>query len=202
MATGIGEELPLVENISILISVAALSVSLLTMWLTLFHRGQLKMTKPNVVFFGYEFAPKTTPKVFLRTLLFSTAARGVVIESLYVEVSNSHRKETFGFWGYGETNKLSPGSGLFVDKTGFAANHHFVLSVDKPPFPFEAGEYRIEVFAKIVGRDRVLKLSILELTLTAVHSAALSEHDGVLFELSPETQSYVGHLNKKERNLL
>lgn len=190
--------MPLIENISILISVAALSISLITMWLTLFHRGQLKMTQPNVISFGYDFTPKTTPKVFLRTLLFSTAARGVVIEAIYVEVSNDGRTEMFGFWGYGETNKLSPGSGLFVDKAGFAANHHFVLSVEKPLFPFEAGDYKIEVFAKIVGRDKTLKLSTIDVTLTAEHATALSGHDGVLFELSPETQKYVGHLNKQD----
>ena len=155
------------------------------------------MTKPNVVFFGYDFTPKTTPKVFLRTLLYSTAAKGVVIESIFVEVSNNGRSETFSFWGYGETNKLSPGSGLFVDKAGFAANHRFVLSVQKPSFPFQAGEYKIDVFAKIVGNDKILKLSTLNVTLTGEHADALSGHDGVLFELSPETQNYVGHSNKK-----
>jgi len=189
----------LMDYLSIGISVSALLISAITMWLALFHRGRLKMTKPNVVFFGYDFTPKITPKVFLRTLLFSTAARGIVIESMYVNVSNDGRTETFSFWGYGETNNLVPGSGLFVDKTGLAANHHFVLSVDKPPFPFEEGDYKIDVFAKIVGKEKVLKLSTIDVTLTAEHAQALSGHDGVLFELSPETQEYAGHINRKSQ---
>lgn len=114
----------MVELSSIVISLIALTVSGITLWLTLLHRGQLKMTKPNVVFFGHDHAPKTTAKIFFRTLLFSTAARGSVIESMYVKVSNKSKTEIFSFWGYGQTNNLVPGSGLFVPKTGIAAVHH------------------------------------------------------------------------------
>ena len=169
------------------------------MWLTLLHRGKLRMTKPNVVFFGYDFSPKTTAKIFLRTLLFSTSTRGNVIESMFVKLSHADKTETFSFWGYGETNNLVPGSGLFVDKNGYAANHHFVLSIEKPPYVFEAGEYSLAVFAKIIGKQDIQRLSTIDLTLTSDHARALATQDGVLFEFMPDTQTYNGHLNKRNR---
>ncbi len=168
------------------------------MWLTLFHRGRLKMTKPAVVFFGYDHIPKTTAKIFLRTLLFSTSAQGIVIESMYVRITAGNHTETFSFWGYGETNKLVPGSGLYVDKAGLSANHHFVLSVDKPAYNFAEGDYKIDVYAKTVGKRMAQKLSTIEICLGAEHAASASKQDGVLFGLSPETQNYVGHINSRE----
>src|SRR5262245_817774 len=38
--------------IAIIVSALALTVSVLTAWFTLLHRGDLRMTKPTVVFFG------------------------------------------------------------------------------------------------------------------------------------------------------
>jgi len=151
------------------------------------------MTVPTIVFFGFDFSPTTTPKIFLRTLLYSTSARGCVIEAMYAKLTQMNDTEVFSFWGYGETNKLSPGSGLFIEKTGFSANHHFVLSFDKPAYAFNAGQYKIEVFAQLVGKRAPEKLRTIELTLTHENAEALSQREGILFEFSPETKSYNGH---------
>ncbi len=64
------------------------------------------MTKPAIVFFGFEDVPKTTAKVFLRTLLYSTAVRGQVIERMFVKLLHNGREQVFSFWGYGETTVL------------------------------------------------------------------------------------------------
>lgn len=64
------------EYISIPISLVSLAISLGTFWLAFMDRGRLKMTKPTIVFFGFDEVPKPTPKVFLRTMLYSTATRG------------------------------------------------------------------------------------------------------------------------------
>jgi len=105
------------------ISVVSLLVSVVSFWLTSLKRGRLSMTKPTVVFFGYDTMPRLTPKVFLRTLLYSTSARGQVVESMYAKLCHARSEQTFGFWGYGETNKLTAGSGLFVGQTGVSFNH-------------------------------------------------------------------------------
>ncbi|MDX3884189.1 MAG: hypothetical protein QHC65_07190 [Sphingomonas sp.] len=170
------------ELISIPISIVSLAVSLGTFWLAFVNRGRLKMTKPTIAFFGYDMVPRATPKVFLRTLLYSTANRGHVIEGMFVKVRHGEGERVFSFWGYGETEKLTAGSGLHVSKTGFAANHHFVLSVHEAEYRFEPGDYDINVFANVVGRKVPVHLSTIRLTLTPDLAATLARHEGVLFE--------------------
>jgi len=182
------------DVVSTAISVISLTISGVTLWFTLLRRGRLRMTKPTLVFFGYDFEPRVAPKIFLRTLLYSTSARGKVIEGMHVNVLHSASAETFSFWGYGETNKLVPGSGLYLGQTGIGANHHFVLSPHRPPFTFTAGDYTIEVFASLVGRRPRFKLSEIKLCLSAEHADALSRQLGVLFESDPDTGEYVGHI--------
>lgn len=88
------------------------------------------MTIPSIVFFGYDEIPKSTPKVFLPTLLYSTATQGQVIEGMHVILRYPRGGDrVYGFWGYDEGSKLVPGGGWYVGCTGVAANHHFVQSV-------------------------------------------------------------------------
>src|SRR6267154_2543605 len=87
------------DQLSITISVLALSISAVTAWLTLFRRGTVKMTQPTVIFFGPD-SPRSrdeppSPKVYLRTLLFSTSKRGRVIESMHVALSRNETHQNF-----------------------------------------------------------------------------------------------------------
>ena len=81
------------EASSLTISVLALCISAVTAWLTLFRRGTVKMTQPTVIFFGPDNPTSRDepppPKVFLRTLLFATAKRGRVVESMHVALSRN-----------------------------------------------------------------------------------------------------------------
>lgn len=183
--------------ISIVIALLSLAVSTATLWFTLLRRGRLAMTKPTIVFFGFDTVPKLTPKIFLRALLYSTSARGKIIEGMYVKVRHADMEQVFSFWGYGEANKLSPGSGLYVGQTGVGANHHFVLSVHEPGYEFKAGTYTIRVFARIVGRTSPVELSMVTLSLTDAQAQALADREGVLFELGPDSAGYVGHVRDR-----
>ncbi|AZI37884.1 hypothetical protein NT2_13_00750 [Caenibius tardaugens NBRC 16725] len=180
------------DYVSIPISIISLAISLGTFWLAFLDRGRLAMTKPTIVFFGYDTVPKPTPKVFLRTLLYSTATRGQVVEGMYAVVRHCNAERVFSFWGYGETEKLSPGSGLHVSRTGLAVNHHFVLSVHEDAYQFEPGNYEIDVIADVVGQTKPVKLSTICLTLNTDHVAALAKHNGVLFERKIDGE-YEGH---------
>ena len=155
------------------------------------------MTKPTIVFFGYDMVPRARPKVFLRTLLYSTANRGHVVEGMFAKVRHGDGEQAFSFWGCGETEKLTPGSGLYVSKTGFSANHHFVLPVHETDYRFEPGDYSIDVFANVVGRRVAVHLSTIRLTLTPGLAAALARHEGVLFERRIGGQ-YEGHTQAHE----
>ena len=173
-----------------------MAISLGTFWLAVIDRGRLKMTKPTIVFFGFDMVPHATPKVFLRTLLYSSSARGQVVEGMYAKVRHEGNERVFSFWGYGETEKLSAGSGLHVSKTGLAANHHFVLSVHEAAYRFDPGDYEIDVFADVVGRKSAVQLSTIRLTLTLELAAALTKHEGVLFERKISGE-YEGHTRER-----
>jgi len=151
------------------------------------------MTQPTVIFFGYDREPRVTAKVFLRTLLYSTSARGQVVEAMYVKLCRPGSEQIFSFWGYGETNKLTPGSGLFVGQTGVALNHHFVLSVHHEPYQFVEGPYSLHVFARVVGRSKPIKLDTISLTVSKGEAGVLSGYLGILFELGWDTGKYTGH---------
>ncbi|MFK7791886.1 MAG: hypothetical protein AB8B88_04355 [Devosiaceae bacterium] len=180
------------ELLSIPISVISLVVSVGTFWLVYFRRGRLKMTTPTVVFFGYDHTPTPTAKVFVRTLLYSSASRGSVVEGMYARLTFRDEIKTFNFWGYGESEKLTVGSGLYVSQSGFAANHHFVASVADDVFQFGIGKYEIEIFARQTGKRNPTKLESIELDLDAELVEVLKRHEGVLFERSLDGE-YVGH---------
>lgn len=184
----------LVSILSAGIALMSLAVSTTTMYFTWLRRGRLAMTKPTLVFFGFDVVPRPTAKIFLRTLLYSTSVKGKVVEGMYAKLLRGNVVETFSFWGHGETEKLSPGSGLFVSQSGVVANHHFVLSVHQPAFNFAAGDYRVELFARLAGKARPTKLTQIALAVDAQQAEALGRGVGVLFELLPDTQCYVGHV--------
>lgn len=188
------------DLISIPISIISLVISVGTFWLVFIRRGRLRMTTPTVVFFGYDQTPNPTAKIFIRTLLYCTASRGSVIEGMYAKVHSKDKSKVFTFWGYGETDKLTVGSGLFIDRSGFSANHHFVSSVADDPFQFESGEYRIEIFARETGRRRPTKLETIKLGLNSDLAEALRSYEGVLFEQSMEGD-YVGHSRDPHRSI-
>src|SRR5712692_8982158 len=87
---------------SLVISFLALAVSVSTAWLTFFRAGQLRMTQPTVIFFGPDGGvrpgQKRRLKVFLRTLLYSTARRGQTIESLHVNLQRGESRQNFSIW--------------------------------------------------------------------------------------------------------
>ena len=190
------------ESISITISVLALVISGTTAWLTLFRRGTVRMTQPTVIFFGPD-APRTpdeegSPKVYLRTLLFSTSKRGRVIESMHVTLSRNEAKQNFNIWVYGE-HKLVRGSGLYVGENGISANHHFLTpDDDSESFRFRQGKYRLEVFAHILGDKKPKHLHFQDLEITAELASKLEDKGvGLYFDWGPDSEEYIPHVESR-----
>jgi hypothetical protein len=186
--------------VPIVISVVSILVSITTAWLTLFRRGTVRMTQPTVIFFGPDGGSKPNnvlPKVFLRTLLFSTAKRGRVIESMHVTVSRSETRQNFNIWVYGN-EKLVRGSGLFVGETGVEANHHFLLPRDVISFRFQEGHYKIEVFALLLGDKKQTRLFSQALEVTRELAASFDEpRAGVYFDWGPDSSRYLPHVESR-----
>ncbi len=104
----------LIAVLSAAISLLALVVSTATMYFAWLRHGNLAMTKPALVFFGFDAVPRQTAKIFVRTLLYSTSAKGQIVESMYAKVLYEEVEQNFSFWGHADREQISPGSGLFV----------------------------------------------------------------------------------------
>jgi hypothetical protein len=182
------------EPLNIFLSGAALAVSGVTAWLTLFRRGTVQMTQPTVIFFGFDGGrppirgPKS--KVFLRTLLYSPAKRGALVESMYIRVRRGEAAQNFNVWVYGDGERLLRGSGLFVPETGVATNHHFLLPESVESFEFSAGSYDVEVFASVVGKKAPRRLFAQRLVISERTANLLPHYGGVYFDLSADSSTY------------
>ena len=184
--------------IAIGISILALFVSALTAWLTLFRRGDLRMTQPTVVFFGPDggrrSGEKPRLKVFLRTLLYSTSRRGQTVESIHVNLQRAESKQNFSIWVYGE-DRLARGSGLYVGPDGVACNHHFLLPEDGANFTLLPGQYTVRVYGKRVVDREPRELDQITLTISESQSRELQNDDaGIYFDWGPDQQAYHAHV--------
>lgn len=188
---------------SVGLSATAVVVSITNAYLTLFRRGRVRMTQPTTIFFGPDGANRDEPssKVYLRTLLYSTAKRGKIIESMFVRLRRGESVQTFNIWVYGE-DALSPGSGLYVGENGVACNHHFLLPQDGTRFEFLAGEYKLEVYASVVGARRPHRLAAISLTVTERLATQLQDKKfGAYFDWGPDSQQYHAHVRNNSRLL-
>jgi hypothetical protein len=184
------------QTLSITISALALIISALTAWLTLFHRGTIKMTQPTIIFFGPD-GYSGPPKIFLRTLLFSTAKRGHVLENMYIKIQRGESLQNFNIWVYGEKDTLARGSGLFVSKEGVVCNHHFLLPKDGTAYEFLPGEYDLKVFASLINKKRPILLFAQKLFLLKEFADEINNKKaGVYFDWGPDSKSYNSHLDK------
>jgi len=175
---------------AVAISILALHVSGTTLWLSQLRRGKLRMTRPAVVFFGPDGNEGGISKVFLRTLLYSTGKRGIVLEHLFIRLRRGETQQNFNIWVYGEKD-LARGSGLFVGQEGIATNHHFLTPTDVRGFDFAAGDYKLEVFGKVVGKDATLLLSSIRLSIDAHEAEQLRRpHHGIYFDWGPDAGRY------------
>ena len=185
-------------SISLTVSIMALLISLWTFWLSRVKKGTIKMTRPTVIFFGPDGVGKEHKKVFIRTLLYSTADRGIYIQNMYIRLQRGESYQNFNVWVY-DNNGLVRGSGLFVDKSGIACNHHFLLPRDGSHFEFVPGEYLLQVFVETVDKDPV-KLFEQKLSVSEKHEEAMNlKKVGVYFDWAPNSQSYFAHVDTEPK---
>jgi hypothetical protein len=177
------------EILPITIASLSLLVSVVTAWLTLVRRGKVKMTRPAIVAFAFD---NSTPKVFLRFLLYSTAQRGNVIEGMYVVVAQGAKRSLFSFWGYPDSRgNMVRGSGLFVGREGIANDHHFVRVKQEAAMPVEAGICTVSVYASVLNQSKDELLHSVRLNFSEGEAARINNpKDGVIYDLNPETKEY------------
>jgi hypothetical protein len=167
------------------------------MWLTFLRNGTIEMTQPTVIYFGPDGGERASPKVFLRTLLYSTAHKGQLAESLYVRLRCGESQQNFNIWVYGD-DRLARGSGLFVGPDGIAVNHHFLLPHDEASWSFRAGDYVMEVYARLVGAKQEKCLTRIHLSVSDSNAEKLKDKNtGVYFDWGPDAQKYYVHVESR-----
>jgi hypothetical protein len=177
---------------ALMVSIAALSVSATTLWLTLLRRGKLRMSRPTQIMFT-QGGPNRSPQIFFRAMLYSTSRRGHVVENMYVRARRGETSQNLNVWVFGE-ERLSRGSGLFVGPDGVARNHHFLHPEDGSRFEFLPGQYVLEVFATLVSKPNATKLAEIPVVLSPEHSASIQTARGaVFFDWGPDSQGYHAH---------
>lgn len=192
----------MVDPVSTSISLAALVISGVTAWLTYGRRGTVRMSRPAQIYFGPDGRRSNRhaniPKVYLRTLLFSTAKRGRIVESMHATLYHNEARQNFHIWVYGD-DKLSRGSGLFIAETGISTNHHFLTSESDRPFAFTVGDYELEIYAHLLGDARPVKLLSQRLHVTDAEAVALADpRNGLYFDWGPDAGRYLPHVDKGE----
>jgi hypothetical protein len=179
-------------------AILALAVSAVTAWMTLFRRGRILMTQPTQIYFGpdgsrYGVEPRHQ-KVFFRTLLYSTAKKGHLIENMFVTLRRNETRQNFNIWVYGD-DRLRRGSGLSVPEGGVATNHHFLLPPDLESFTFSPGNYVLEVFATIAGSAKAQTLFVVHLEVTQEAANSIREgRSGLYFDWGPDAARYNHHV--------
>ena len=186
--------------IAIGIAVCALLVSCLTLWLSYFRKGSIRMTKPSVIYLGPDGSRTggtiDRPKIFLRALLIADSKRGRVVEHLFATLTRQETRQNFNVWVYGDDN-LKRGSGLHVSDVGVVTNHHFLLPADNSEFRFRGGLYHLELFATLLGDRNPIKLLSQSITVTDADGSSLSSHMcGLYFDWGPQGNGYVSHLDR------
>jgi hypothetical protein len=167
------------------IAVISLVLSVFTLWVTYIHRGKLTMTRPTIIAFAFE--NNGIPKIFLRTLLCSSSKQGIIVESMFLKVSNSNSVQNFSVWAYGDKG-LVRGSGLHIGEAGVEVNHHFIIPrSDK--YVFKPGTYSLQMFCTYRNKPRLIyevQLDLNEKLVAILNNGVL----GVFFDWNPEKNDY------------
>jgi hypothetical protein len=189
------------EIVSIVISFLALFVSAIVAWLTLFRSGNVRMTQPTIVFFGPD-GPGGRPKVFLRTLLYSTSKRGKIVENMFIRLRRGESLQNFNIWVYGDNpSALTRGSGLFVGENGVSCNHHFLLPMDGTNFEFFQGKYILETYVSLVGKNPLLLNTIILVVSDQQATAMKNRGIGLYFDWGSDSRHYDSHLDERSNSV-
>jgi hypothetical protein len=169
----------LVYLISAGLSLIAICISGATLWLTLVKKGRLICLRP--LSFNIRRASDETDasyQILLRQLFIATTGpRLFFIEQLYVELRKNTSRQQFNIWVYCKKNDLVRASGIKIGHDGVNADHYFLLPKDVSDYAFVGGIYKLELFAKVWGREDPVLLTECEFAIDKKQSVALNNRE-------------------------
>jgi len=187
-----------IEMISLFLSIIAILFTGFSFYFTSLRKGEIKMTRPSVIFLGPDGINSRSKKIFIRTLLFSTGQKGNYIQNMYLKLKVDNLKsKIFNIWVYDQSG-LKRGSGLFVGEEGISANHHFLLNKDDLDFQFSSGNNLLQVFVELKnGKEKMIYE--IPLNLTVNDSEELTNtNTGLYFDWDPSQRKHISHIDIKQ----
>jgi hypothetical protein len=117
---------------------------------------------------------------------------------MFARLHRNESAQTFGVWVVGKSGDLRRGAGVAVRQDGSALDHHFLLPRDGTTYQFLAGEYKLDLFAIVVGRSKPHRLASIVLSVSDSQADRLRDDKtaGLYFDWSPETGRYHGHIDQ------
>lgn len=132
--------------------------------------------------------------------MYSTSERGNYIEDMYAKIWQNGRPQIFNIWVYGDKDLLR-GSGLFIDKKGFATNLHFLLPANETAYDYNHGDYKIEVYVQTINK-KPKKVLEEDLKITEEQSSLMKTKNwGLYFDWDTNGQEYFAHVRGKSDEL-
>lgn len=179
----------MVDPFSLAVAMGSFAISIITLYLTYLQRGSLRLTRPTAIFFVRDGSDGKF-KIVVTALLYSTAKRGQVVESLFIKIIQNDSVTTFSEWIYWEGNRVHLG-GVKIGDEGRTLFDHFLLSDETNNFDFTIGGYSLEIYALKVGTKNPIKLFKTEFTIDAKTIEAVKPRGpGFALLLNPDTKSY------------
>ena len=191
----------LVYLISAGLSLIAICISGTTFWLTLVKKGRLICLRPlsfNIRSVSYE--TDATYQILLRQLFIATTGpRLFFIEQLYLELRKNTSRQQFNIWVYCKKNDLVRASGIKIGHDDVNADHYFLLPKDVSDYAFVAGSYKLELFAKVWGREDPVLLTECEFAIDKKQSVALNNREQSLnFDWTNNERDYTSSFCKQQ----
>jgi len=85
-----------------------------------------------------------------------------------------------------------------LEKQALWQNHHFLTPKDGSSFHFTEGHYRLDVFAHLLGDEKLVRLFSQELDISREIAASLKEPGaGLYFDWGPDSSRYLLHVEKR-----
>lgn len=179
----------MVDPFSLAVALGSFAISIVTLYLTYFQRGNLRLTRPTALFFVRD-GPDGRFKIVVTALLYNTARRGQVVESMSIKLIRDDSVTTFGEWIYWEGDKVHLG-GVKIGEEGRTLFDHFLLSDVIHSFNFTPGKYLLKIYALQVGTKAPTELFKTEFIMDT-ETAETIKPGGYGFALlwNQDTQSY------------
>jgi hypothetical protein len=179
-------------NVAIVISLFSLLLSVLTFYLLYLRKGKIQLTQPTIVRFQNYKDDEYGRKIALRAHVFNSAARGGIVENMWLTIQNKNMTQVFQLWGFSnERDGIERATGFYVSQEGNIFSCYFCPRFQNRSFKFVSGDYKIEVYASAFNQQSTKKISEINLLLTSENCEQLEAHQAeISFELDCESKQY------------